>query len=345
MLISVIIVTWNGEHYIEKLFTSLARATEIYDDVEIIIVDNASKDRTLETIEQFKKLLKSKLRIIRLKRNIGFAGGNNIGAIFAKGDIILLLNQDTFVDPEIFKNIVEVFRADRKIGIVQCLLRQYYLPSMIDSLGDIMSDIGAAIMVGFGEVIRKNTPLELKEIFHARGAALAIKRNVLEKVGGLFPSYYVGAGYEDLDLSMRVRFAGYKIVLAPNCIVYHHSLVRKSDRPENFFVSMACLTRNLFPISVLLRHFIIRLIEVGASLPLRRKEYALGVYYLLEYFKNLRRIIFDRYTIKVNILKSRSINIYFNNLASFNSYMKFRKHYSNVISAFERLSTFTNYTL
>ena len=339
MLISVIIVTWNGRNYIEKLLTSLAKAIEIYNNVEIVVVDNASSDGTPEIIEEFKKLFESKLRIVRLKQNVGFACGNNIGVAFAKGDIILLLNQDTFVDSKIFKNLVEVFYANREIGIVQCLLKQYYLPNMIDSLGDVMSDVGAAIMIGFGEIIRKNAPLELKEIFHARGAALAIKREVLEKVGGLFPSYYIGAGYEDLDLSMRVRFAGYKIVLAPNCVVYHHGLVRKSDRPENFFVSMACLTRNLFPISVLLKHFIIRLIQIGVSLPLRRREYALGAYYLLEYFKNLRRIILDRYIIKTNILKNKSTNIYFDNLASFKSYMKFRKHHLNVISAFEKLFT------
>jgi len=338
MLISVIIVTWNGKDYIERLFTSLAKAIKFYDNVEIIVVDNASNDGTPEIIEKFKKLFGNKLRIIKLKRNIGFACGNNIGAAFAKGDIILLLNQDTFVDSKIFKNLVEIFYADQEIGIVQCLLRQYYLPNMIDSLGDIMSDIGTGIMMGFGEIVKENTSLRLNEIFHARGAALAIKREALKKVGELFPSYYIGAGYEDLDLSMRIRFAGYKIVLAPNCVVYHHSLVRKSDKPENFFVSMAYLTRNLFPLSVLLRHFIIRLIQIGVSLPLRRKEYALGAYYLLEYFKNLRKIILDRYVIKINILKNKPASIYFDDLASFKSYIRFRKHYLNVINAFEKLT-------
>jgi len=236
-LISTIIVTHNSSIYIPRLFKSLKSAYDNYRNIEIIIVDNASSDDTVEKIRNISQQLglHELTKIVQLDKNLRFANGNNIGIKIARGDIIFLLNSDTYVDENIFKAIAEAFASDTKIGVAQCLLLQYFLPWRIDSCGDFLAKpFGTAILSNYAEkLIEQPECLKIREIGHARGAAMAIRRDIINKLakvnkGYTFPLYFLGGGYEDWYISYFAKKNGYRVVLLPSCKVYHESLSSRS---------------------------------------------------------------------------------------------------------------------
>jgi GT2 family glycosyltransferase len=234
MKISVIIVTYNGRTYIEKLFQSLLKAITPQLDVEVIVVDNGSTDDTPNPIEKYKAAMGDRLKILKLGKNLGFAGGNNAGLLFSSGDIIFLLNQDTYIDEKALAAIHELFSKRPDVGAAQCLLLQYRNPNLLDSCGDMISEAGFGIIGCWGE--KANGALkEVKEVQLARGAALAVRRSILQvsrRIHGTYiPTYFVAGGYEDWYISLFTRLLGYKVVLNPSCIVYHDSLTRRKHNP------------------------------------------------------------------------------------------------------------------
>ncbi|MEM1848672.1 MAG: glycosyltransferase family 2 protein, partial [Thermofilaceae archaeon] len=235
--ISVIIVTYNGSKYINRLLTSLLNAINFYDKTEIVIVDNNSSDETLKLIENYTPLFGGKIKLIRLSKNLGFAGGNNVGIALSEGELILLLNQDTYVDASILREIASFFREKPRVGVAQCLLLQYFYPSLVDSCGDSFSSIGLGIMNCFGEKLESalSQLRESREINMARGAALIIRRSILNVskliCGTYIPKYFVTGGYEDWYLSLLAKSLGYSVELIPECKVYHDSLRRRPHDP------------------------------------------------------------------------------------------------------------------
>jgi GT2 family glycosyltransferase len=235
MKISVIVVTYNGKAYIDKLFQSLSKAIALQPNTEIIVVDNASTDGTPILLEKYKKILGDKVKIIKLRKNLGFAGGNNAGLLFSSGDIAFLLNQDTYLDEKALITIYNLFSEHPNIGVAQCLLLQYRYPNLLDSCGDIISETGVGIIGCWGEKVNKADLKELKKIQLARGAALAVRKSILEisrKIHGAYiPTYFIAGGYEDWYISLFTRLLSYRVVLNPSCIVYHDSLTRRKHNP------------------------------------------------------------------------------------------------------------------
>jgi len=255
--ISIIIVTWNGKKYIEALLSSLSKKIQKYPDVEVIIVDNGSSDGTPEIVESFAKVLKEQLVLKRLSKNLGFAGGNNIGIKLAKGDLIFLLNQDTYLSNDAFEHILQIFSSDPRVGAVQCLLLQYRYPCLLDSCGDEFSSIGIGIIGCLGDkyedALKK---IRKREITLARGAALIIRRKILDLsrriYGTYLPTYLVAAYYEDWFLSAFTRASGYRILLIPECKVYHDSLKPIYRDPYTLYNAVNIFIQFRAPISMIL---------------------------------------------------------------------------------------------
>ena len=209
--VSIIVLNWNGKKYIRDCLESLLSIN--YNNYEVIVVDNASTDGSTDIIREYSKKY-SKIKLIENKTNLGFSKGNNIGIKASKGEIIILLNNDTKVDREWLKEVVRTFNSDKNIGIVGSKLL-YLETKKIQSLGCIEIFPGLWQNLTF---IRQHN--NLIEVDYVGGAALAIRRKVLCKIGLLDEDFF--AFFEDTDLCYRAKKAGYKVVVNPKAIVYHY---------------------------------------------------------------------------------------------------------------------------
>ncbi len=205
-----------------------------YPNYEVILVDNASTDGTLEAVRANVKGLP--LKIVQTSKNLYFAGGNNLGVSEANGTHIVFLNNDTIVTQHWLTELVRCIESDPKIGACQSKLLTYDDRTRIDSTGDFVSLMGSSIMRGRLEVDRGQYD-KSTDIFSARGACMMVRRTILEKVGLFDPDYL--ATYEDVDLCWRIRLAGFEVRFVPRSQVYHKGRVsmKSNLRMEAFLAS------------------------------------------------------------------------------------------------------------
>lgn len=203
LLVSVIIVNYNGMALLEKCLSSLSDTQ--YNNYEVIVVDNSSSDGS-------SALVRDKyphVTLVQLDRNYGFAKPNNIGAKKAKGEYLVFLNNDTEVSPEWLTELVKVAQHDTKIAICQSLLLKN---DGIDSSGDFVDDLGRAYS-------DKNHKDDVAPILSARGAAMFAKKDFFWDLGGFDEKFFVS--FEDIDIGWRAWLWGYKVYLVPKSVVYH----------------------------------------------------------------------------------------------------------------------------
>lgn len=215
-LVSIIIVHYNG---IEMLVTCLKSVFKSnYNTFEVILVDNGSTDDSLEVIEQnFSR--NNNLKIIRNSKNLGFTGGNNIGVKNARGKYIFLLNNDTVVDQQWIFEVVKVMESDYTIGCAQCKLLLLKNPKIFDTAGQLIDIYGFAVARGYKQT-DKGQYDKVTDIFSACGAAMVIRKTVLNKLKDFFDVEYF-CYHEDVDLCWRIWLRGYRTVFIPKAIVFH----------------------------------------------------------------------------------------------------------------------------
>jgi len=212
--ISIIIVNWNGKKFIRQCLSSVFSSNYPKSKLEVIVVDNASTDGSDKIIlNEFPGII-----LIKNAKNLGYCEANNIGIRSSTGDIIFLLNNDTFIDPDCLIEIVKTMNSSQ-IGIVGCKL-VYMNTSIIQSCGcrEIFPGYWEDIAGGLSSAeFTYKDPFEVDYVY---GAALAVRREVLKKIGLLDPVYW--AYVEDVDLCYRARKSGFKVVTAPKAVVYHY---------------------------------------------------------------------------------------------------------------------------
>ncbi len=184
--------------------------------MEVIVVDNAStQDEASMIAERYPQV-----KVIRSPRNLGFAGGNNLGIKEAKGKYILLINNDTYFKEFNIDALIERLENSDKIGIVCPKLRFAWGCNPIQFAGYTpLSTITVRNQaIGFGE--EDNGQYDTAHPTpYAHGAAMLIKREAIDKVGLMPECFFLY--YEELDWSMMFTRAGYEIWYDPVCTVYH----------------------------------------------------------------------------------------------------------------------------
>ena len=249
--VSVIVLNWNGREYIKRCLDSLLKTEYPKHKLEIIVVDNASTDGSQEIVaREYPDVI-----LIRNERNLGFCEGNNVGIRKASGDLIILLNNDTYVSKDWIINILKEAK-DPKVGIIGCRLL-YPSGNIIQSLGCKEKFLGYWEHVGAGCNIESQSYKSLREVDYVPGAALAIKREVIEKIGLLDPRFY--AYVEEVDWCYRARKAGYKVVTS-NAVVYHYGSVSWKSFPiKQFYLiyrnKVLFISKN-YPRTALLKYFV-----------------------------------------------------------------------------------------
>ncbi len=211
-LVSIIILSWNNQKLLQNCLKSVYDTN--YPNYEIIVVDNGSSDNSPKIVRaNYPDVI-----LIENKQNLGFSEGNNRGIRRARGTYIVLLNQDTEVDPNWLKNLITVMINDKQIGIVGCKL--YFSQSRrIQHAGGSIGRHAQAKHIGYGQVDTGQYD-EIIYPDYVTGAAFMIRRAVLNKIGLLDPIYFMY--YEDFDMCYQAKKLGYKVAYVPNSVAYHY---------------------------------------------------------------------------------------------------------------------------
>jgi len=215
VILSIITINYNGLKDTCELIESLPLEDK---SIEVIVVDNASAQDEATIIEE----RYPQVKIIRSKKNLGFAGGNNLGIKAAKGKYLFFLNNDTLLKPQTsdIRSLISRLETSPKIGMVCPKIRFTWGNQLIQFAG--YTPLTPITMrnkaIGCGEVDHGqfDTPHLTP---YAHGAAMMIKREVIEKAGLLPECYFLY--YEELDWSMMIRRVGYDIWYEPACTVFH----------------------------------------------------------------------------------------------------------------------------
>jgi GT2 family glycosyltransferase len=214
-LVSIITLNYNQTDITCEFLESTRKFT--YDNYEIIVVDNASHT---DPTEQIRNGNYPKIRLIICEENLGFTGGNNLGMREAKGDFVFIVNNDTEVTDTLLELLLEPFYQDSSIGVVSPKIRFYQHPEIIQYAGfqPINPYTGRTWAIGsrekdFGQYD------ESRETYGAHGAAMMVKREVIDKVGMFQDNFFIY--YEEWDWSSRIRNAGYKIYYQAKAVIYH----------------------------------------------------------------------------------------------------------------------------
>ena len=159
---------------------------------------------------------RERVRVISPAENLGFAGGCNEGARHATGDALVFLNPDTVAGPGALAALVRPL-ADPTVGIVSARLRLLDRPDVLNSAGNEVHVTGIAWAGLYGEPAE--SVAELREVAFPTGAAMAIRRELFEELGGFTEELFMYQ--EDLELGWRVRLRGLRVVVNPAADVYH----------------------------------------------------------------------------------------------------------------------------
>lgn len=224
--VSVIIVHWNERDLLRNCLQSLL--TSNYPGLEIIVVDNASTDGSVEVVRgEFPEV-----HLIANRENTGFARGNNMGLRDASGKYVAILNADTTVEPDWIRLQVEVMEGDPGIGMCQGKMLLMREPGKINSVGMVLARNGLARHVGDGEEDQGQYETQ-RPIFGVSGACAFCRREMLDQIGAFDEDYF--AYYEDLDLSWRAWIRGWRCVYVPGARLHHYRNVTVSKNSELYW--------------------------------------------------------------------------------------------------------------
>jgi hypothetical protein len=199
-----------------------------YKGLEVIVVDNASTDRSIRTIrEEFS----AAARIVKNNRNLGYALGNNVGAENARGDFLVFLNVDTRVDPDWLGSLISKLERDSTVGVVGPLILRSHRQDLIDSCGHSLDWFGIARVVGH-DAVYADMNLAEREVFSVSGACLVVRKNVFTKLKGFDSDFFMF--FEEDDFCWRVWLAGYSVSLQPNSKIYHEGGGTRRRRGDYF---------------------------------------------------------------------------------------------------------------
>ncbi|GAB1417559.1 glycosyltransferase family 2 protein [Bacteroidales bacterium] len=212
--VSIITVNYNQSEVTCELIASLHQIT--YPNFEIIVIDNASPTDSPKIIkERFPNVI-----LVENPINYGFAAGNNYGLMRARGEYILLINNDIEVPRNFLEPLVDKLRSNSNIGAVSPKIKFFYQPDTIQYAGYTPMNYLTMrnFAIGHGEKDQGQYD-EDRETYYAHGAAMLVPMEVVKKVGLM--SYIFFLYYEEADWCERIKKAGYKIFFVHNSYVLH----------------------------------------------------------------------------------------------------------------------------
>ena len=210
-LVSVIVLNYNAGELLLNCIESIKKSA--YKNLEIIVVDNISTDKSQETCKE----KYSDIKLIQNDENFGYCEGNNIGIRAAKGDYIIILNPDTIVESNWIEELISAY-SEFGEGLYQPKILSLNEKQVLQSTGNMLHVFGFGFAKDKG---RKDEGIgeEIKKIGYASGTCLFTSRNVLDKVGLL--DSFLFLYHDDLDLGWRASQIGINSYYVPKSKIYH----------------------------------------------------------------------------------------------------------------------------
>lgn len=211
-LFSVIIVNFNGGAHLPACLEALRRQTER--DFEVLIVDNGSTDGSADTLDE----AYPQATLLRQERNLGFAAANNLAARQARGEWLVLLNNDAFAEPDWLERLREgITRYPAFSGFASRQLKAL-APGLLDGAGDAYHVGGVPWRLGFDQPM--GPPWDRAcEIFAPCACAAAYRKDAFDATGGFDERFF--CYIEDVDLAFRMQLRGHRFMYLPEAVVRH----------------------------------------------------------------------------------------------------------------------------
>jgi GT2 family glycosyltransferase len=217
-LVSIITVNYNQSKVTADFLKSLRKIS--YTNIEVFVVDNASPN---DTPESLKKAF-PEIQLIQSKKNLGFAGGNNLAVKLAKGKHLLFINNDTEVPEHFLEPLVEALEKDDTIGMVSPKIKFFWEDDLVQYAGFTKMNPYTIRNKSIGYYQKDGPEFDKRSKTHAaHGAAMMVPRKAIEDVGMMAEVYFLY--YEEHDWAERIKRAGFSILYEPNSYVLHKESV------------------------------------------------------------------------------------------------------------------------
>lgn len=227
MRVSVNLVTWNGEKFIKDCLQSVFNQT--FKDFDLLIIDNNSTDDTLAIINE----MYPHLRVVKNRENLGFAKAHNQAIHWSKSDFVLALNQDVVLHPDYLRSLVEFFDQNPQAGSASgkiLRLQDGMQTSYIDTLGLKIQKNHRVVEIAAGE-LDSGQYEAVEEVFGVSAALAMYRRKALQSIE--YQKEFFDEDFfcykEDVDLSYRLRYAGWEAFYQPLAVAYHNRSVSGSE--------------------------------------------------------------------------------------------------------------------
>lgn len=226
---TVVIPNYNGMKYLEDCLSFLHRSKGIQFDT--IIVDNGSTDDSVNFI----RYRFPWVRVVQLEENTGFSNAVNVGIKLAETPYVLLLNNDTVVEPDFVRELTNQMHRHPDYFSYSAKMLSMSNPQMIDGTGDFYSCLGWAYARGKGKDSSRYTAVT--DVFSACGGAAIYRKAVFEEMGYFDELHF--AYLEDIDVGLRARIYGYRNGYCPTAIVYHAGSGSSGSKYNEFKVNLS----------------------------------------------------------------------------------------------------------
>lgn len=221
--VAIVITNWNGRHYLETCLRSIF--AQEFQDFEVYVVDNASTDDSVEMV----RCCFPQVQLIQNEANLGLCAANNRGILTTKAEFVVILNNDTELEPDCLGRMVQAIKTDPQIGMCASKMLLTDQRNMIESAGITIDKAGIAWGLNSGNLDTPGTSMPTP-VFGACGGAALYRRAMLLEIGLFDEDFFVYL--EDADVAWRGQWAGWQGVYAPNAVTYHaHSATIKEGSP------------------------------------------------------------------------------------------------------------------
>lgn len=223
--VSIIIVNFNGEKHLKSCLSSICDVEYPQEKLEVIVFDNGSSDNSLQVIEKVYPCAV----VLKSPKNIGFAPPHRLAAQAAKGEVLAFLNNDMKVDSQWIRRGVDLLDLEKGVACSSSKIMNWRGT-------DVEFNGGSLQYLGYADQLKRSGAKRGEEVLFPCGGAMFILKDVFEEAGCFDDDYF--AIFEDVDLGWRLWIMGYRVVMAPDSVVYHrgHGTLRTRRQAKMRFL-------------------------------------------------------------------------------------------------------------